>query len=65
MKYYWGSKIEVTEGVRGFCGDRNFRLVVEADVHSDDESLEVALPMSEGELRKLQKQIQDVLEKGN
>jgi hypothetical protein len=62
VKYYWGSKIEVTEGVRGFCGDRSFRVVVEADVHSDDESLEVTLSLGEDELRKLMKQIQDVLE---
>lgn len=62
MKYYWGSKVEVVEGVRGFCGDRQFRLAIEADVHSDDESLEVTLSMGEHELRKLVKQIQDVLE---
>ena len=62
MKYYWGSDIKVAESCRGFFGDRNFHLTIEVDGHSDDESLEVRLPVSEDELRKLMKQIQDVLE---
>lgn len=63
MKYYWGSSITITEGVRGFCGDRNFGLVVEADVHSDEEGLEVNLQLGEDELRDLLKTIQEVLDK--
>jgi len=64
MKFYWGSKIEVTEGVRGFCGDRQFRLSVEADVHSDDESLEITLSLGENEFRDLVAKLKDVWEKG-
>lgn len=63
-KFYWGPIFKLSEGTRGFCGERGFRLLVkDRDEHAAD-SLDVDLNFDESVLRDLLWQIQDVLEKG-
>ncbi len=63
MTQYHNPDIIITEGVRGFCGERHFTIELESDPHGD-EPLDVVLHIDEQYFRDLVAVLKDVWEKG-
>jgi hypothetical protein len=68
MRFYDNVNISVTEGVRGFCGDRGFQLMLQKEHESftsgEPSPLNVEIHLSEHEFRDLVSKLKDVWEKG-
>lgn len=63
-KFYFGPEFKLSECVRGFCGERYFRLSINNNDDHGTDNLDVELDMDEHTLKDLLRQIQNVLEKG-